>query len=128
MAITTYTDFVNNYLTKNGMIGNAANINKAPDQLKLEIDEVNLSITNANISRADKFLAAQNIANMIYNTSGDLIKIRYTNNTDVNYEVLAYNTNGDLITIQHYVESILNGTTTLSYTAGELTSVVYIAA
>ena len=41
MAITTYTDFVNNYLTKNGMIGNAANINKAPDQLKLEIDELN---------------------------------------------------------------------------------------
>lgn len=43
MGITTYTDFVNNYLTKNGMIGNAANINKAPDQLKLEIDELNLT-------------------------------------------------------------------------------------
>ena len=44
MAITSYTDFVNNYLTKNGMIGNAANINKAPDQLKLEVDELNQSI------------------------------------------------------------------------------------
>ena len=41
MAITNYTDFVNNYLVKNGMIGNAANMNKAPDQLKIEIDEIN---------------------------------------------------------------------------------------
>lgn len=48
MAITTYNDFVDNYLTKNGMIGNAANINKAPDQLKLEVDELNS--TKANIT------------------------------------------------------------------------------
>lgn len=41
MAITAYVDFVNNYLTKNGMIGDASNINKAPDQLKLELDELN---------------------------------------------------------------------------------------
>lgn len=48
MAITNYVDFVNNYLTKNGMIGNAANINKAPDQLKLEVDELNQSIGSLN--------------------------------------------------------------------------------
>lgn len=49
MAITTYVDFVNNYLVKNGMIGNATNINKAPDQLKLELDEINLDNSAANI-------------------------------------------------------------------------------
>ena len=49
MATTTYVDFVNNYLVKNGMIGNAANINKAPDQLKIEIDEANADNTAANI-------------------------------------------------------------------------------
>lgn len=49
MAITTYVDFVNNYLVKNGMIGNATNINKAPDQLKLELDEINLNNSAANI-------------------------------------------------------------------------------
>lgn len=45
MAITSYVDFVNNYLVKNGMIGNAANMNKAPDQLKLEVDEINSTLT-----------------------------------------------------------------------------------
>lgn len=49
MAITTYVDFVNNYLVKNGMIGNATNINKAPDQLKIEIDEINTANSAANI-------------------------------------------------------------------------------
>lgn len=49
MAITTYVDFVNNYLVKNGMIGNATNINKAPDQLKLELDEINLDNSADNI-------------------------------------------------------------------------------
>lgn len=41
MAIIDYTEFANNYLVKNGMIGNATNLNKAPDQLKKEIDELN---------------------------------------------------------------------------------------
>lgn len=41
MAIIDYSDFANNYLVKNGMIGNATNLNKAPDQLKKEIDELN---------------------------------------------------------------------------------------
>ena len=44
MAITNYIDFVNNYLVKNGMIGNATNMNKAPDQLKQEIDLINAII------------------------------------------------------------------------------------
>lgn len=131
MAIVNYVDFVNNYLIKNGMIGNATNINKAPDQLKLEIDEINaakvdLSVFNsANLNRADKYLAAQNIANMLY-TNGDLKKIRYKNNTDVDYEVLSY-VSGNLSTIQHFVSSVLKGTTTLSYSGGNLVSAVFVA-
>lgn len=130
MAIVNYIDFVNNYLIKNGMIGNATNINKAPDQLKLEIDIINaakveLSTYNAsNLSRADKYLAAQNIANMLY-TNGDLTKIRYTNDTDVDYETFSY-TSGNLSSINHYIGSVLKGTTTLSYTDGNLVSAIFI--
>lgn len=132
MAITSYIDFVNNYLVKNGMIGNAANMNKAPDQLKLEIDEINaakldvVDFEDVNLNRADKYLAAQNIANMLY-TNGDLVKIRYKNDADVDYEVLAY-TSGNLSSIQHYVGSVLKGTTTLSYSGGNLVSAVFVGA
>lgn len=132
MAITSYIDFVNNYLVKNGMIGNAANMNKAPDQLKLEIDEINaakldvVDFESVNLNRADKYLAAQNIANMLY-TNGDLVKIRYKNNVDVDYEVLAY-TSGNLSSIQHYVGSVLKGTTTLSYSGGNLVSAIFVGA
>lgn len=78
---------------------------------------------SVNMLRADKFLAAQNIANMIY-TSGDLTKIRYNNDTDVNYEVLNY-TGGNLSSINHYVGGVLKGTTTLSYSSGNLVSAVF---
>lgn len=131
MAIISYIDFVNNYLVKNGQIGNATNLNKAPDQLKQELDLINaakleISAFNAvNLNRADKYLAAQNIANMLY-TAGDLTKIRYTNDTDVDYEVLGY-VSGNLSTIQHYIGSVLKGTTTLSYTSGNLVSAVFVA-
>jgi len=122
MAITTYLDFVNNYLVKNGMLGNATNINKAPDQLKQEIDIINSSLT-----RADKYLSTLNIANMIYDTDGNLIKIRYSTNSDINYEVLAY-TAGNLTSIQHYVTSTLKGATVLTYDSdGDLISETFTA-
>lgn len=130
MAITSYIDFVNDYLVKNGMIGNATNMNKAPDQLKLEIDEINaakldiVDFEDVNLNRADKYLAAQNIVNMLY-TNGDLVKIRYKNDTDVDYETLGY-TSGNLTSILHYVGSTLKGTTTLSYTSGNLVSAIFV--
>ena len=78
MAITTYTDFVNNYLTKNGMIGNAANINKAPDQLKLEVDELNQGISTLG-NTAVKLTGDQTIAgvktfssNIVGNVTGNI--------------------------------------------------------
>lgn len=54
MAIIAYVDFVNDYLVKNGMIGNATNINKAPDQLKKEIDELNSTLTSLGTSAVTK--------------------------------------------------------------------------
>ena len=131
MAIISYVDFVNNYLTKNGMIGNATNLNKAPDQLKLEIDEVNSlkldkSIFDAsNLSRADKYLASQNIVNMDY-VDGNLAKIRYRVDSDTDYEVFTY-TAGELSNIAHYVSGVLKGNSVLSYLGGELESVVFTA-
>lgn len=77
-----------------------------------------------NSLRADRYLALQNIANMVY-TSGDLTKIQYNNSTDVDYEVLSYS-GGNLSTIQHYVGSVLRGTTTLSYTSGNLVSAIFV--
>ena len=77
-----------------------------------------------NSLRADRYLALQDIANMVY-TSGDLIKIQYNNETDVDYEVFAYD-NGNLTSIQHYVGSVLRGTTTLSYTSGTLVSAIFV--
>ena len=130
MAITDYVDFVNNYLTKNGMIGNAANINKAPDQLKLEVDELNAEkvsweeFNKLNLGRADKWLAMQDIAKMIYNTQGDLEKLQYVTDADVNYEIFTY-TNGDLSGIAHYVDSVLKGNTVLNYLNGDLSSVIF---
>ena len=82
-------------------------------------------LDDVNVLRADKYLAAQNIANMLY-TSGDLTKIRYKNNTDVDYETLGY-TSGNLTSINHYVGGVLQGTTTLSYSGGNLVSAVFVA-
>ena len=77
-----------------------------------------------NSLRADRYLALQDIANMVY-ISGDLIKIQYNNATDVDYEVFAYGS-GNLTSIQHYVGSVLRGTTTLSYTSGNLVSAIFV--
>lgn len=80
----------------------------------------------ANLNRADKYLANQNIVNMLY-TNGDLTKIRYRVDSDTDYETLSY-VNGNLTTIRHYINAVLKGTTTLSYGAGNLVSAVFIAA
>ena len=83
-------------------------------------------IDNVNLLRADKYLASQNIAQMIY-SNGSLTKIQYNNASDIDYEILNY-TNGNLTSVDHYINSILFGTTTLSYTSGSLVSVVFAGA
>lgn len=82
-------------------------------------------IASVNLLRADKYLTAQNIANMSY-IDGNLAKIQYNSATDVDYEVFTYNS-GNLTSIQHYISGVLRGTTTLSYGAGNLVSAVFIA-
>lgn len=90
--------------------------------LDAKVDDT--EIASVNLLRADKYLAAQNIANMLY-TDGNLTKIQYNNTTDVDYEVFGY-VSGNLSTIQHYVGSVLKGTTTLSYTDGNLVSAIFV--
>lgn len=80
-------------------------------------------LVTSNIERADKYLAAQNIANMVY-TGDDLTKIQYNTATDVDYEVLTYGVDG-LSNIAHYVGGALAGNTVLTYAAGDLVSAVY---
>ena len=92
------------------------------NSLALKVDDTD--IASVNLLRADKYLVAQNIANMSY-TDGNLTKVQYNNATDVDYEVLAYS-GGNLTSIQHYVGSVLKGTTTLSYTSGNLVSAVFV--
>ena len=89
------------------------------------VTNISNSIDSVNLLRADRYLALQNIANMLY-TNGNLTKIQYKNATDVDYELLGYS-GGNLSTIQHYVGSVLKGTTTLSYGAGNFVSAVFVA-
>ena len=77
----------------------------------------------SNIERADRYLAAQNIANMVY-AGDDLTKIQYNTATDIDYEVLTYGVDG-LSNIAHYVGGVLAGNTVLTYAAGDLVSAVY---
>ena len=74
--------------------------------------------------RADKFLAAQNIAAMVY-TAGNLTKIQYNAATDVDYEVLTYS-GSDLVNVAHYVDSVFKGDTVLTYSSGELVSSIFV--
>ena len=103
----------------------ATKVQGAIDEVEGRLDIAETKIANANISRADKYLASQNIANMIY-TNGELTKIRYKVNTDTDYETLSY-TNGNLTTINHYISSTLKGSTTLSYSGGNLVSAIFVA-
>ena len=92
------------------------------NSLALKVDDS--EIASVNLLRADKYLAAQNIANMSY-TDGNLTKIQYNAATNVDYEVFTYGS-GNLTSIQHYVGSALKGTTTLSYTSGNLISAIFV--
>ena len=85
------------------------------------------AIADSNLTRADKYLASQNVVKMIYSPEGKLSKVRYNNDTDVDYEVLTYNLEGKLSNVAHYVESVLRGNTTLSYENGKLVAAPYIA-
>ena len=85
-------------------------------------------LDTVNIFRADRYLAAQDIANMVYDSNGNLTKIQYIEALDTNYEVLSYDSNGSLTGVDHYVDSTLIGSTALTYSGGVLTSSEYTSA
>lgn len=91
--------------------------------LGLKVDDT--EIASVNLLRADKYLAAQNVANMVYDGNGKLSKVQYINATDVNYEVLTYSVDGKLNNVAHYTTSVLRGNTVLSYSGGKLISAIY---
>ena len=82
------------------------------------------ALTGLNVFRADKVLASKDVANMIY-SAGNLVKIRYTADTDVDYEVLTYS-GSDLVNVAHYVDSVFKGDTVLTYSGGELVSSIFV--
>ena len=96
--------------------------------------EASVSATNAAASletikthydTAPKYLAIQNVANMIY-TNNKLTKVRYIADTDTDYEVLSYDANGKLIGVAHYINSVLAGNTVLTYdAANKLVTSIY---
>ena len=100
-------------------------IKESIDEAENRLDIVETAISNSNLTRADKYLASQNVVKMIYNLKGKLSKVRYNNDTDVDYEAFTYNSEGKLSNVSHYVESILRGNTTLSYENGKLVAAPY---
>lgn len=93
--------------------------------LDAKVDDT--EIASVNLLRADKYLAAQNVVNMVYNVEGKLSKVQYNNATDVDYEVLTYNVDGKLTNVAHYVGGVLKGNTVLSYVNGKLVSAPFTA-
>ena len=89
-----------------------------------EVVRITEELEDANLNRADKWLASQDIVQMIYDVNGDLVKLQYIAATDVNYEIFSY-TNGDLSGIAHYIDGELKGNSVLNYTDGSLTSVIF---
>ena len=102
-------------------------IKESIEEVENRLDIFETAISNANLTRADKYLASQNVVKMLYSLKGKLSKVRYNNDTDVDYEVLTYNLEGKLINVAHYVESVLRGNTTLSYENGKLVASPYTA-
>ena len=90
--------------------------------LALKTDTATLE--NLNVFRADKALASKNIARLIYE-SGNLTKIRYNIDSDVDYEVLTYS-GEDLVNVAHYIDEELKGNTVLTYASDELVSSIFI--
>jgi hypothetical protein len=68
-------------------------------------------------------LSKMNISNMTYDSDNNLSRIDYEGSG--NYELFTYDSDGVLTSIDHYKDDILAGTTTLSYTDGNLVSVVF---
>ena len=90
--------------------------------LALKTDTATLE--SLNTFRADKVLASKDVANLIY-SDGNFVKIRYTIDDDVDYEVLTYS-GEDLTNVAHYLGGVLQGNTVLTYSDGNLVSSIFV--
>lgn len=113
---------INKYFTK----AREDKIKKSIDDAKIRLDIVEAAISNTSLTRADKYLANQNVVKMIYNSVGKLSKVRYNTDSDTDYEVLTYNSEGKLSNVAHFINGILRGNTTLIYGNGRLVAAPYI--
>ena len=91
-------------------------------QIAGKVDESELVALN--VFRADKVLATKDVAKLLY-SGGNLVKIRYGTDTDVDYEVLTYS-GADLVNIAHYIGGVFKGDTVLTYGGGELVSSIFV--
>ena len=88
------------------------------------INEIDSRLDDLNVSRADKVLASKDVAKLIYD-NGNLVKIRYTIDDDIDYEVLTY-VGEDLANIAHYIGGVLQGNTILTHSDGNLVSSIFV--
>ena len=110
--------------TNNGVVDNSEKLQGKTVAEIIEDAKDSIEL-DGKTQHADKYLASQSISNILYDSRDNPIKIRYNNNTDVDYEVLTYS--GDILTtIQHYINSVLRGTTTLSYSGENLISAIFV--
>lgn len=109
--------------TSSGLV--ATKVQGAIDEVENRLGAVETSILSVNLIRADKYLASQNIAKMIYDLEGNLLKVRYNNDVDVDYEVLTYS-GENLVNLAHYVNGELKGNTVMTYASDELVSSIFI--
>ena len=109
--------------TSSGLI--ATKVQGAIDEVENRLGVVETVISSVNLIRADRYLASQNIAKMIYDLEGNLLKVRYNNDVDVDYEVLTYS-GENLVNLAHYVNGELKGNTVMTYASDELVSSIFI--
>ena len=94
------------------------------DIVEGRLDVVEGVMSKANLTRADKVLSSKDVANLIY-SAGNLVKIRYTTDDDIDYEVLTYS-GEDLTNVAHYLGGVLQGNTVLTYSNDELVSSIFV--
>ena len=109
--------------TSSGLV--ATKVQGAIDEVENRLGVVETVISSVNLIRADRYLASQNIAKMIYDLEGNLLKVRYNNDVDVDYEVLTYS-GENLVNLAHYVNGELKGNTVMTYASDELVSSIFI--
>lgn len=86
------------------------------------LKDSNVSINDLNLTAAE-ILSKKSITDTTF-TNGFITRIDYVGAVNENYETITYNADG-VDTITHYLDSTLAGTTTYTYTSGQITSITF---